>query len=96
MGQATAALQYAASGLAACGNLDAELAQALYARYAAERAIERVAMAAATMAGGMAFIASSDIAYFLAASRALAFHPPSRAVASAALARHLTGEPLVL
>ena len=43
---ATAALQFAASGLAACGDLDAELAQALYARYAAERAIERVAMAA--------------------------------------------------
>jgi alkylation response protein AidB-like acyl-CoA dehydrogenase len=93
---ATAALQYAASGLSACGNLDAELAQALYARYAAERAIERVAMAAATMAGGMAFITSPDIAYFLAASRALAFHPPSRAVASAALALHLSGEPLVL
>jgi alkylation response protein AidB-like acyl-CoA dehydrogenase len=93
---ATAALQYAASGLSACENLDAELAQALYARYAAERAIERVVMAAATMAGGMAFITSSDIAYLLAASRALAFHPPSRAVASAALARYLAGEPLVL
>jgi alkylation response protein AidB-like acyl-CoA dehydrogenase len=93
---ATAALQYAASGLAASGNLDADLAQALYARYAAERAVERVSMAAATMAGGMAFITSSDIAYLLAASRALAFHPPSRTVASAALARHLAGEALVL
>ncbi len=93
---ATAALQFAASGLAACGELDAELAQALYARYAAERAIERVAMAAATMAGGMAFITSSEIPYLLSASRALAFHPPSRSAASEALARHLAGGALVL
>ena len=93
---ATAALQFAASGLAACGDLDAELAQALYARYAAERAIERVAMAAATMAGGMAFITSSEIPYLLSASRALAFHPPSRSAASEALARHLAGGALVL
>jgi alkylation response protein AidB-like acyl-CoA dehydrogenase len=93
---ATAALQFAASGLAASGDLDAELAQALYARYAAERAIERVAMAAATMAGGMAFITSSEIPYLLSASRALAFHPPSRSAASEALARHLAGGALVL
>jgi alkylation response protein AidB-like acyl-CoA dehydrogenase len=93
---ATAALLYAASGPSSVGDLDAELAQALYARYAAERAIERVVMAAATLGGGMAFITSSDTAYLLAASRALAFHPPSRAVASAALARHLAGAALVL
>jgi hypothetical protein len=55
-----------------------------------------VVMAAATLGGGMAFITSSDTAYLLAASRALAFHPPSRAVASAALARHLAGAALVL
>ncbi len=93
---ATAALQYAASGLSSCGDLDAELAQALYARYAAERAIERVVMAAATIGGGMAFIGSSDTAYLLAASRALAFHPPARSVASDALAHHLAGEALIL
>ncbi|MEA2687334.1 MAG: hypothetical protein QOE93_2529 [Actinomycetota bacterium] len=77
-------------------DLDDLLAHALYVRYGAERAIERVAMAAAAVGGGMAFIGSSDVAYLLAASRALAFHPPSRSGASEPLARHLVGGGLSL
>jgi alkylation response protein AidB-like acyl-CoA dehydrogenase len=76
--------------------MDAELARALYVRYAAERAIERAVMAASATAGGMAFVGSSEVAYLLAASRALAFHPPSRAGASEPLARHLAGGELSL
>ncbi len=93
---ATAALEHVATTAASGGDVDTHLAQALYVRYAAERAIERVAMAASALAGGMAFIGSSDIAYLLAASRALAFHPPSRASASEPLVRHLAGEDLSL
>ena len=74
----------------------ADLATALFVRYATERAIERAAMSAAALAGGMAFIGSPDVAYLLSACRALAFHPPSRAAASQPLVSYLGGEPLVL
>jgi alkylation response protein AidB-like acyl-CoA dehydrogenase len=94
---ATAALLHAAAAAsdASVGN-DVELAQALYVRYAAERAIERSVMVASAAAGGMAFVGSSEIPYLLAASRALAFHPPARGGAVEPLARHLAGEALVL
>jgi hypothetical protein len=42
----------------------------------------------------MAFIGSDDVAYLLAASRPLAFHPPSLASAAEPLVRHLGGAPL--
>jgi alkylation response protein AidB-like acyl-CoA dehydrogenase len=74
----------------------ADLATALFVRYATERAIERAAMSAAALAGGMAFIGSPDVAYLLSACRALAFHPPSRSAASQPLVSYLGGEPLVL
>ena len=93
---ATAAIEHVAGAAGSGFDVDAHLAQALYVRYAAERAIERVVMAASALAGGMAFIGSSDVAYLLAASRALAFHPPSRAAASESLVRHLAGGPLNL
>jgi hypothetical protein len=72
------------------------LALSSFVRYHPERAIERTVMAASALAGGMAFISSTDIAYLLAASRALAFHPPSRASARSALAEHMKGGALVL
>ena len=95
---ATAALKHVATTTPRSTDDDATdpLAQALFVRYAAERAVERAAMAAAAAGGGMAFISSSDVAYLLAASRALAFHPPSRASASEALARYLAGDALVI
>jgi alkylation response protein AidB-like acyl-CoA dehydrogenase len=93
---AAAALEHVASVAATTQDNDALLARALFVRYATERAIERVVMSAAAAAGGMAFIGSSEVAYLLAATRALAFHPPSRSAASAALAAYLGGDALNL
>jgi len=91
-----AALEQVASVAATAGDNDALLARALYARFATERAIERVVMSAAATLGGMAFIESPEIAYLLGATRALAFHPPSRAAAAGPMARYLAGGPLTL
>lgn len=93
---ATAALEFAAITATTAEDIDSALARALCVRYSAERAVERAAMTASAMGGGMAFVGSSEVAYLLAASRALAFHPPSRATASKPLAHHLTGTQLVL
>ena len=93
---AAAALEHVAAGVTDTDDNDALLARALYARFGVERAIERASMAAAAAAGGMAFVASSDVAYLLAVGRALAFHPPSRGAASEPLARYLAGDPLTL
>jgi alkylation response protein AidB-like acyl-CoA dehydrogenase len=62
----------------------------------AERAIERVVMSATATLGGMSFIESPEIAYLLGVTRALAFHPPSRAAAAGPVARYLAGGPLTL
>ena len=91
-----AALEQAASAAATADDNDALLARALYARFAAERAIERTAMSATATLGGMSFIESPEIAYLLGATRALAFHPPSRAAAASPIARYLAGGPLTL
>jgi alkylation response protein AidB-like acyl-CoA dehydrogenase len=91
-----AALEQVASAATTAGDNDALLARALYARFATERAIERVVMSATAILGGMSFIESPEIAYLLGATRALAFHPPSRATAAAPIARYLTGGPLTL
>jgi alkylation response protein AidB-like acyl-CoA dehydrogenase len=93
---AAAALEHVAAGVTDTDDNDALLARALYARFGVERAIERASMAAAAAAGGMAFVGSSDVAYLLAVTRALAFHPPSRGAASEPLARYLAGDPLTL
>jgi alkylation response protein AidB-like acyl-CoA dehydrogenase len=90
-----AALEQVAS-VAATDDNDAVLARALYARFATERAIERVVMSAAAALGGMAFIESPEIAYLLGATRALAFHPPSRAAAAGPIARYLADGLLTL
>jgi alkylation response protein AidB-like acyl-CoA dehydrogenase len=91
-----AALEHVASVAATVENNDALLAQALYARFATERAIERVVMSASAVLGGMSFIESPEIAYLLAATRALAFHPPSRAAAAGPIARYLADGRLTL
>ncbi|MCA9710884.1 MAG: acyl-CoA/acyl-ACP dehydrogenase [Myxococcales bacterium] len=71
------------------------LPRALLVRYSVQRSIERAAMEAAELLGGMAFISSPEVAYLLAASRALAFHPPSRLGSAEPLSRYLAGERLV-
>jgi hypothetical protein len=48
-------------------------------------------MAAAALAGGIASVSSHDVAYLLAASRALAMHPPAVGPVSEALDRSLRG-----
>jgi hypothetical protein len=51
--------------------------------------IERSTNLAVELLGGMAFIASDEVAYLLAASRAICFHPISRAAATPLLAAYL-------
>jgi hypothetical protein len=88
---ATLALVQVAASATQPGSTDEQLAHALYARYGAQRAVQQASMAAAEAGGGMAFVGSSDVAYLIAASRALAFHPPALAGASEPLLRHLGG-----
>ncbi|MEV6975317.1 acyl-CoA dehydrogenase family protein [Kitasatospora sp. NPDC093806] len=73
-----------------------ELAAVLSARYAAQDLLVDAADRAAELLGGMAYISSSEVGYLLAASRALAFHPPSRSSSAQALIDHHAGQPLLL
>jgi len=73
---------------------EAILVQALMVRFAVQQAIERASAHAAELLGGMAFIKSPDVAYLLAASRALAFHPPSRLSVSPSIDGYLMGKPM--
>lgn len=67
------------------------LCRALSMRIAAQGSIEQIAMRAAELLGGMAFIQSPEVAYLLCACRAMAFHPPGRLFASAALDEYARG-----
>ncbi len=91
---AMSALEGVACAMRAEHTKDDLLPRALFVRYATQRAIERAAMAAAELLGGMAFVSSPEVAYLLAATRALAFHPPSRLSSADALSGYLTGERL--
>lgn len=73
-----------------------ELARALFVRYTVQRAIENATALATELLGGMAFMRSSEPTYLRAAAHCLVFHPPGRVSASAALAKYLEGEPLVI
>lgn len=64
-------------------------AKALCTRFMVQRAIERSSDLAVEALGGMAFIASDEVAYLLAASRAICFHPISRTAAAPMLAGFL-------
>ncbi|ONI76166.1 oxidoreductase [Actinosynnema sp. ALI-1.44] len=75
---------------------DAAVSAVLVARYAAQQALRQAADMAAELLGGIAFIRSPDIAYLVAAVRALAYHPPSRTSMAEALVDYLTGLPLRL
>lgn len=76
------------------GNCD--LARAVLVRYAVQGAIERATSLSVEVSGGLAFLNSPEIAYLLAASRALALHPPARAAAAERLAAHLAGAEFVV
>lgn len=93
---AMAALEAVAHSIMFLGNSDTEVAQSLFVRYSVQRAIERVTETSTELLGGIAFIRSEEVAYLLAASRALAFHPPSRVSMSPYLDDYLAGSPLVI
>ena len=76
-----AVLEQVASAAATTGDNDALLARALYARFATGGHRTR-SHAGRRSPCGMSFIESPEIAYLLGATRALAFHPPSRAAAT--------------
>ncbi|HEY5150932.1 MAG TPA: acyl-CoA dehydrogenase, partial [Mycobacterium sp.] len=90
---AMAAVESLARSMPAVTQQDVEdqLTRALCVRYAVEGAVARASMAAAALLGGMAFIQSSDVAYLLAASRALSLHPPAMAAVSDSVDRYLRG-----
>jgi alkylation response protein AidB-like acyl-CoA dehydrogenase len=90
---AMAALEGVAAAMAGAERDDALLARCLFARFNVQHAVERAAARAAELLGGMAFVSSNEASYLYAASRALAYHPPSRAAISASLADYLSGEP---
>jgi alkylation response protein AidB-like acyl-CoA dehydrogenase len=72
---------------------DDQLVHALFVRFAVQRAIERATTLAAELCGGIGFATSFDVGYLYAASRALAFHPPSRLSVASALDHYITGTP---
>jgi alkylation response protein AidB-like acyl-CoA dehydrogenase len=75
---------------------DEAVAAVLVTRYAIQDLLTDVVNTAAEMLGGIAFIRSFDIAYLVAAVRALAFHPPSRRSVAPALDEYFAGKPLLL
>ncbi|MGW0554244.1 acyl-CoA dehydrogenase [Streptomyces sp. NPDC002926] len=72
------------------------LAQSLICRYAAQDAISRTLALCMEALGGMAFIASGELAYLQSACRALAFHPPSKSRTAAPLTDYFAGRPLLI
>jgi len=71
---------------------DDMLARCLFVRFSAQQAIERVSAQSVELLGGMSFIRSSEVSYLYSASRALAFHPPSRHSIVSSLAAYLGGD----
>lgn len=67
------------------------LPRVLAVRFAVQRTIERSAMHAAELVGGLGFIRDSEVSTLLAASRCLAFHPISRKAAEPILAGYFAG-----
>ena len=93
---AMAALEGIARAMEAGERGNRDFARMLLVRYAVQGAIERATDLAVELLGGLAFIASPEVGYLLAASRGLGLHPPSRAAAAERLAAHLAGAELVV
>lgn len=91
---AMASLEGVARAMATGERGEGILVQSLLVRFAVQQAIERVSMRAAELLGGMSFIKSPDVAYLMSASRALAFHPPSRLSVAPAVDGYLKGNPM--
>ncbi|SER48109.1 Acyl-CoA dehydrogenase [Streptomyces sp. yr375] len=90
------AATYALEGVAARSETEPDpaalLGPSLAARFAAQDAAVTVAALAAEALGGGAYLNDPEVAYLCAATRCLAFHPPSRAAGTAALVQYLRGE----
>jgi alkylation response protein AidB-like acyl-CoA dehydrogenase len=86
-----AAIDGLAYGLNERSDREPLLARALATRIATQNAIEAVAMKSAELLGGMAYFGSSEVAYLLAACRAMVFHPPGRIPATRALDEYSRG-----
>lgn len=72
------------------------VARSLFVRYSVQHAIERLTARAAELLGGMAYMGSNEVVSLYAATRALAFHPPSRVSIAPALDDYLAGKPLII
>jgi alkylation response protein AidB-like acyl-CoA dehydrogenase len=73
----------------AAGAVESTYSKALCTRFLVQGAIERATNLAVELLGGLAFISSDEVPYLLAASRAICFHPISRAGAAPMLAQFL-------
>ncbi len=71
---------------------NAVLARCLIGRYAAQDALSRAASLCVELLGGVAFITSPEVAYLVAASQAIAVHPPNRTSMTSALAAYTQGQ----
>lgn len=72
----------------------AMLARSLYCRYSVQEAIERASALAVEWGGGLQFATCPEVALLFAATRALAFHPPSRTKMFDRLGAYITGDRL--
>ena len=90
------ALERVAQGMASGEETERLLARIVSVRSAAMGALERSSMRCAELLGGIAFIKSPDVCYLMAATRGLAFHPPSRAFGSTKLSDYYDGAVLDL
>jgi alkylation response protein AidB-like acyl-CoA dehydrogenase len=92
---AMAALEGAASWIQHREAPEMLLSRVLLTRFFVQSAIERATTLATELLGGMAFVQSAEVSYLLAASRAIAFHPPSRGRATDSLRAHFEPPPVV-
>lgn len=91
-----AAARQAAEVLDSGASAEDAMSAALLARVFVEERLPRLCAELARLLGGLAFVGGEDSAYLLAASRALAFHPPGRARTTESLGHHFGGAPLDL
>ncbi|MGW0207838.1 acyl-CoA dehydrogenase [Streptomyces sp. NPDC003233] len=96
MEAALALLEGVARGTGAEPGDEESVARVLVARYAVQNALPDIVGRALELLGGLEFISNSASAQGAAATRALAFHPPSRIGAAEPLLAYFGGGPLVL
>jgi alkylation response protein AidB-like acyl-CoA dehydrogenase len=96
MEAALALLEGVATGTGAEPGTEESVARVLVARYAVQSALPDIVGRALELLGGLEFINNPASAQAAAATRALAFHPPSRIGAAEPLLAYFGGGPLVL